>query len=358
MTTKAAPIDIEPLLSPISDAEPAGALLRYEGTYDRIREARREDDATLPMGEWETKLKVADYSLVDKLCREALQKKTKDLQIAAWLTEAWLIRFRMRGLAAGLSLTAALCERFWESVFPLLGEDEDSSARVAIVEWMDEGLADRLRRTPFADGGEASGFSLVDWERAGQPQSADPSSPEQPAAPQTRASLLARISLGGSSPWSALLRDASDARAAAFELDRVFAERLAMPPSMRRMRDVLGIIEELARDGARASGETLPVETPHEAGHEAGLSEDAPQFSASGAAFSGVISSRAEAYFRLAEAAEYLMRTEPHSPVPYLVKRAVQWGNMSLAELLYELVASPDDMVAIQRLLGMRGRGE
>jgi type VI secretion system protein ImpA len=72
----------------------------------------------------------------------------------------------------------------------------------------------------------------------------------------------------------------------------------------------------------------------------------------------GAITSRADAYYRLAEASEYLMRTEPHSPVPYLVKRAVQWGNMSLAELLYEFVGNPDDLVAIQRLLGMRGREE
>src|SRR5690606_38548275 len=59
---------------------------------------------------------------------------------------------------------------------------------------------------------------------------------------------------------------------------------------------------------------------------------------------------------RLSEAADYLLRTEPHSPVPYLVKRAVGWGNLSLAELLMELVGAPDDLVTIQRLLGMRGR--
>jgi hypothetical protein len=34
----------------------------------------------------------------------------------------------------------------------------------------------------------------------------------------------------------------------------------------------------------------------------------------------------------------------------------VGWGNMSLAELLMELVGAPDDLVTIQRLLGMRGR--
>jgi predicted component of type VI protein secretion system len=70
------------------------------------------------------------------------------------------------------------------------------------------------------------------------------------------------------------------------------------------------------------------------------------------------IRSRAEAYRVLAEAADYLLRTEPHSPVPYLVKRAISWGNMSLAELLSEFVASSDDLVTIYRLLGIRGREE
>ena len=40
--------------------------------------------------------------------------------------------------------------------------------------------------------------------------------------------------------------------------------------------------------------------------------------------------------------------------MPYLIMRAVSWGNMSLAELLHEFVGGADDLVAIQVLLGMR----
>ena len=69
------------------------------------------------------------------------------------------------------------------------------------------------------------------------------------------------------------------------------------------------------------------------------------------------IRSRAEAYRRLAEAADYLLRTEPHSPAPYLVRRAVAWGGMSLGELLEELVQGDSDLKAIYTLLGMRERG-
>src|SRR5204863_9955527 len=66
------------------------------------------------------------------------------------------------------------------------------------------------------------------------------------------------------------------------------------------------------------------------------------------------IASRAEAFARLREASDYLLRTEPHSPVPYLVRRAVAWGNMSLSQLLEELLASNTDLSTIDTLLGIR----
>jgi type VI secretion system protein ImpA len=68
----------------------------------------------------------------------------------------------------------------------------------------------------------------------------------------------------------------------------------------------------------------------------------------------GVIASRAEAYQALREASDFLMRTEPHSPVPYLVRRAISWGNLSLAELLEELLQKNSDVSAIYALLGMK----
>jgi type VI secretion system protein ImpA len=354
MTKKVAIVDLETLLAPVPGDDPCGLSLRYEGTYDRIREARREDDPTLPLGEWETKLKIADFATVDRLCQDAL-KKSKDLQIAAWLAEAWLRRFRLRGLVHGLSLVAALVERYWQGLHPELGDDADPEARVALFEWMDDFYSTRVRRMPLAEGNDASPFSLLDWELGGREEPADDDAPRP-----TRESLLARISLGGGGArWTALAVDARAAILAAESVERAVAAVVDKPPTLRRVRDGLAAIESLARDGARMNGEIESVAV------DAGA-EDEPNAAFVRAASvpevqvgkTGAITSRADAYYRLAEASEYLMRTEPHSPVPYLVKRAVQWGNMSLAELLYEFVGNPDDLVAIQRLLGMRGREE
>ena len=77
------------LLNPIEGPNPSGANLRYDPVYDKIKEARREEDQP-PPGMTERDRKVAENPLVIKLVTDLLTKKTKDLQLAAWLTEALL----------------------------------------------------------------------------------------------------------------------------------------------------------------------------------------------------------------------------------------------------------------------------
>src|SRR5215467_9415975 len=95
------------LLNPIEGTNPSGANLRYDPLYDKIEEARREE-AYPPPGMTERDRKVADNPLVIKLSTDALTTKTKDLQIAAWLTEALLKQKGFSGLQDGLLLCSGL----------------------------------------------------------------------------------------------------------------------------------------------------------------------------------------------------------------------------------------------------------
>jgi type VI secretion system protein ImpA len=72
------------------------------------------------------------------------------------------------------------------------------------------------------------------------------------------------------------------------------------------------------------------------------------------AAASGRIGSRAEAYQLLELAAAYLQRTEPHSPTPYLVKRAVTWGRLPLPELMQEVLREEGDLTRYFSMLGVK----
>jgi len=93
------PIDIEALLQPISDSQPCGADLRNHPIFIQIREARRQEES-LSQGVWAHDVKEADYGLALKLSVEALTKRGKELQVAAWLTEALVRREGFAGLGS------------------------------------------------------------------------------------------------------------------------------------------------------------------------------------------------------------------------------------------------------------------
>ena len=65
------------------------------------------------------------------------------------------------------------------------------------------------------------------------------------------------------------------------------------------------------------------------------------------------IASRAEAYRMLLSAANYLREIEPHSPTPFLVMKAVSWGDKSLDDLLRQFVSEGLNLEALFTVLGI-----
>jgi type VI secretion system protein ImpA len=107
----------EDILVPIPGENPSGVDLRYDPVYDKIKEARRQD-LDLNAGVWKSELKTANWPLVLKLTQETLATKSKDLQIADWLTEGLLQTELFAGLRQGLDLITSLATGFWETVHP------------------------------------------------------------------------------------------------------------------------------------------------------------------------------------------------------------------------------------------------
>lgn len=63
---------------------------------------------------------------------------------------------------------------------------------------------------------------------------------------------------------------------------------------------------------------------------------------------------RDEAYQTLEALARYLSAIEPHSPTPYLIRRAVNWGHLPLPELMAEIMEEEGDLNRLVQLLGLR----
>ncbi|HEV2854760.1 MAG TPA: type VI secretion system protein TssA [Thermoanaerobaculia bacterium] len=354
--------DLETLLTPISADKPSGESLRYSGVYEAVEGARREDDPSLPQGVWKTELKRADWKEAARLCLDALETRSKDLQLAAWLLEAWIHLEGLPGAAAGLSLLGALCESFWDTVHPL-PQEGDAEFRLAPLEWVAGRIPEAVRWIPItAPGGdEPKPCTYADLEGARHLERLSRTDPQaaQAAEAQGRIStdrFLVSVSLTPTAFYSVLEADARQALAALDGLAGLLARLCGNDaPSFQRLGDALFALQHFALRVLEERGEETAASPQGEAMDEMDLYPQADE--EEGAFYGGSpIRSRAEAYRRLSEAADYLLRTEPHSPTPYLVRRAVAWGGMSLGELLQELVQGESDLRAIYTLLGMGGR--
>jgi type VI secretion system protein VasJ len=106
-------------------------------------------------------------------------------------------------------------------------------------------------------------------------------------------------------------------------------------------------VRALTGAGSEARGEG--TETAQEA-----TSDMAPSPAPGAGGPTGPITNRKVAFERLREVADFLKRTEPHSPVAYLVNRAIKWGDMSLENVIAELVKNSDVRKQIYETLGVK----
>lgn len=276
------------ILAPIDGPNPCGEDLSYDPVYDAIQEARREE-AELPQGEWERPIKTADWAKVEALASEAIATRSKDLTLAAWLTEARLRREGFQGLAEGLGLLRGLLEEFWEEAFPEL-EDGDTDLRVAPLNWVGENLVIPVRSVPLTRSGidhfayEAS--TRVPTEEDARADSAKGDQRKEAIADGAPTPEEVESAFRDTpKPWYKKLAGGLESSLQELEaLDRIgrekFGERDA--PSFRRLKDALQSVQrdanrllewklELEPDPVEV--EAPPASTPAEQG--AGSVDDA-----------------------------------------------------------------------------------
>lgn len=343
------------LLAPISAEQPCGASLRYSGEYDVIKEARRED-ADLPQGEWKIELKKADWREVETLCVQALTQRSKDLQIAVWLLEALLQRHGFAGVATGMQLIRSYCEQYWDSLWPEIDGD-DIDLRISPIHWINEKLTVSLGHVveitqPTVDTVEA--YNFIDLQQSLQVK-------EGEAGKVSYATFLKSV---GHTPVEFFVDLYETLRCCIDETDKLNAlfDELCQrnAPSLSRFRarldDIYMALHNILREkpGGEAALRMQQEQHAQEVVSEEGEMMAIEESAGSSVSTSNILRSREDAYRRLDEIADYLMKTEPHSPTPYLVKRAVSWGRLDLNDLLRELVNDEHDLRAIYALLGMQ----
>ncbi|CAG9208523.1 Type VI secretion system protein EvpK [Burkholderia gladioli] len=368
-------IGMEALLEPVDAQAPCGRPLRELRGYRMISEERQHDDSSLPMGAWQRDLKRADWHKVSHIAVQMLARESKDLQLLVWLFEAQLKQYGLAGVAPALTLMREMCTRHWDAIYPT-SAGGDHERRANILRSISGKQLAAIRLAPLIHGEGKQVFCWADWERAHHYEKLRAQSVrgnEELEGTELQV-LQAAVNAAASETLLAMQGTLSTALAALASLgqalDSCFGrEAPSLAPLSALLEQVRSLFDgELHKRGitpaaASAVHAGAEVESGGETGDSAqvGLSNQAqlpepasaPEAAGQLPSALGLPRDRADAYARLAEIAAFLMRIEPHSPAPYLVRTATEWGRLSTPELYHEVFLRLGGQLNIFEMLGI-----
>jgi type VI secretion system protein ImpA len=333
------------LLAAIPGDNPSGIDLRYDNKLlivDKIREARRKDD-DLAQGDWQSERKAANYPLVIKLAQDALATTSKDLQLAAWLSEALLATEGFAGFLQGIVLTQSLLVDFWDTVYPVI-EDGDRELRAKPLSWMGSMLDLPLRSVPLV----SAGYSSLVYKESRQVGYED-----QLKSDKERNSRSKMIEGGkiapevfdkafSETPKAFYLKAEKDLDGCLLALDGLekFCDEKFEDeaPAFGKLKTALTEVRHIVHTllTKKREKEPDPVEPEPVVESAAVVHGEAatPSAVASTAMFAPEPGDRGQAVAAIAAAVAYLRKREPLSPAPYLVLRGLRWGELRSAPSL------------------------
>ncbi len=362
------------LLNSIPGDRAGGQDLRYAPLYDKVKEARREEE-DISQGDWQHEIKRADYPLVLKLCQEALATKSKDLQLAAWLAEALLWTDGFAGLQQGLDLVRGLLETFWDTLYPQL-EDGDAELRAAPLDWIGSRFGELVKNVPLTK----SGYTLFRYKESravGYEEDASGEEKEEARAQAIRDGKLTAEEFDkgvAETPkdfYRSSRQSIEECLRAVDSLREVCEGKFPhdVRPSFSRVREALeevrGVVRSLLQKKLEQDPEIAaePVgdavaEEPFEAVAVSGGAAAAPARAPVARFASEQPVSRDDAFRRVIAAATFLRKENTSDPVPYLLLRALRWGElraMGESPDVGQLEAPTSDVRKLLRALSAEG---
>ena len=359
-------ISSDDILKELRSDQPAGRDLRLDVTpqslYFRLRDARSEARAQERMADNDptaTDSGLRHWLTVRELATAALAQDTKDVEIAAWLTESLVRSDGLRGLALGADLLRGLIERFWARDLLPRADEDGVDGRLAAIAGLDgEGgngaLLQPLRKLVMFERNDGMPVSFWQFE-----QSEDVSVLGDAARKTQRLAAgvlpfpeLEAEARGVGRPMLATMADAAARALVAWRGLAAALEAVAgrEAPSTTRVHELL---TKLQRVAARYAG--VPAAPAADA-----AAEPAPAAPVPPAAAPPIDAphDREALLTEISRIAALFRKTEPNSPISYTLDEAVRRARLGLPELLKEMMPEAAPRSALLAGLGIRSTAE
>jgi type VI secretion system protein ImpA len=358
-------LDVDALLAPIAGPSPAGVDLRasadFNSAYNLLKPAR--SDAGKRERQMAQGLDVAapNWQIFIDTAPGVIAGQSKDMEIATWLTEALLRQHGFAGLRDGFRLLRGMVETYWDNFYPARdGEGDETRVRPLRDlngEEKDGTLIRPIYSVPLLRGKGGGRYDRIQYEEAASLELLDPVKQQERigggaptlenfkrAAAETPAPVIEALlaDLAACVTEFDALTTAVDERSVNGQGERITLPSSRIKEALENCRQVVvTLVPSLA---GPAAGQ----------GSSSGANEgDVAVGGGNGSVTVGPIGSRRQAFEQLQLVANYLKQTEPHTPVSFLVEKAVRWGAMSLPEVFSEMIEDSGARQAAFKLAGI-----
>lgn len=356
-------LNFEDVLKPIPGPSPAGKSARELKDYDSLKEARREEEA-LSQGDWKHELKVADWQKVVQIGTRILSEESKDLEVAAWLLEGLVKRHGFSGLRDGLRVLRELHTKFWDNFHPII-EDGDREVRTARLDVLNKLLPSAIKFVPLVISSNGNRYGYWQYKESQDIENLRRGAASDAIKRKQLEEALKEDKVDGDkfekavaatplAHCSALLEQIVQAGQEFDQLTKVLEEKYGEDaPSLRSVREAMNDCQSLMDSLVKKKG-GVGVQSGQPAAAGTANTEGSMNGAPSDAGGNGSMKDRAAALRQLAAVAEFFQKTEPHSPISYLVQRAAKWGEMPLDEWLQEVIKNPGVLGEVRETLGIK----
>lgn len=356
-------IDINSLLEPVSEDNPVGTDIREDvspsSAYYTIKDARNSARTAERNSVFDGRSTEADenWRKILELAPDILKNDAKDLEVASWYTEALIRRYGFPGLKAGFSIIKQMIEKYWDNLYPL-PDDDGIETRVSSLTGLNgegaEGvLIAPIRNANITEDVQPGPFNYWQYTQVLDIQKITDESSRAEKTSKIGFNLedFENVVAGSSEAFYLALRDDVIACLADYrEISRMLDEHcgnIEAPPTsniINALESTLGVINHVAK-----------YKLPDESSNEEEFNEDGTVASSSSAkGIGGPIKNRTDAFRHLKEISDFFRKTEPHSPISYALEKAVKWGDMSLSELMRELIPDSSSLNYYGSLTGVK----
>ncbi|MCU7840094.1 MAG: type VI secretion system protein TssA [Candidatus Thiodiazotropha sp. (ex Lucinoma borealis)] len=319
-------IDLDQLLTAVSEETPAGEDLEYDPLFSEMERAA-EGKGEQQFGDTIIPAEDPDWRELKKKSLE-VAGQSKDLRAAIYLTQALMHTDGYAGLSDGLSLIKGYIDGYWETFHPLLDPDDNNDPTIRINTLINlcdpiDSLA-AVNKIPIVDSTVMGKFSFRDIQIA--------SGTLQPTDTESQEVTLDQIDAAFRESTTEQSQQTLSQLRHAIECVDAIENRLNELVGVDQSPDLQSLVSLLKQ---------VEKEVAMRAGVES-LSEDSDNAVNGGstqqqAAAPGVINNRDDVIRALERISQYYQKNEPSSPIPLLLERARRLVKMDFHEIVQDL---------------------